>query len=220
MIDYEKLLSELNSYASYILSAINTKYGHFFSPAKKELLLKMSNDKNLVVIDTIVGDNRVHINPHHQIFNTEDYDMIKKYFEDNVLVSEILRFFITFSISEEEAKCLEQANLHQKFRNFLRNGFISYISQEFCSGNRLVIPEDRYSNNLEFIMALEKNFTNFGALKSLAFSREYLFFGEQFYEQTGEDILDFYIDFLQRKEEEGKIELLEEIMEYFGGSRR
>lgn len=220
MIDYEKLQRELNDYASYLIESIKRDYGFFFSEKKQELLNQMIKDKHFVVIDSLVGGNVIHINPNHEIFKTGNYKSIKKYFQDNILVGELLRFFLTFSISEHEYGCLEQANLQQAFRIFLRNGFISFISKEFCVKNRLAIPEERYSDNLEFVEALENKFIGFSALKSLAFSKEYLYFVERFYEQTGEDILDFYQEFLASKQKEPEIELLEFEEESFTRSGR
>ena len=204
MIDYEKLLIELNAYASYILSSLKTRYGHFLSSKKEKLLMEMMNDENFVVIDGLSGDNKVHIYPSHIVFKTEDYNLIKEYIKEKVLIGEILKFFITFYLSEKETINLDKANLHQKCRIALRDGFISFISQEFCTNNRLVVPKMRRSINLDFINALENTFGagGFGALKSLAFSKEYLFFCEKFYEQTGEDILDFYQEFLEANEVE------------------
>lgn len=204
MIDYEKLLKELNEYATYILSSLKTKYSHFLSTKREKLLIEMMKDENFVVIDGLSGDNKVHINPSHVIFKTGDYNLIKEYIKENVLIGEILKFFITFYLSEEDTINLDQANLHQKCRIALRDGFISFISQEFCTSNRLVVPEMRRSINLDFIHALEDTFGigGFGSLKSLAFSKEYLFFCEKFYEQTGENILDFYQEFLEANEVE------------------
>lgn len=210
MIDYEKLTNELNQFAMYILNSLKTKYGHFFSNKKEELLLQMIQDDHLVVIDSLAGDNKIHISPNHRIFQTEDYEIIKRYFEENVLVSEILHHFITLSLNEAEMVHLPQANLHQKCRHFLRNALITYISQEFCFGNRLVPPEARYGEYMEFIEVLEEFSVNLGSLKSWAFSESYLFFCEKFYEQTGEDILVFYQNFLAKKENMEAIELLEE----------
>lgn len=210
MIDYEKLLNELNQFAMYILNSLKTKYGHFFSDKKEHLLFQMVQDENLVVIDSLAGDNKIHINPNHKIFQTENYDVIKKYFEENVLVNEILRSFITLPFSESETVNLPQANLHQKFRLFLRNALINYISQELCFSNRLVPPEARYSDYMEFINALDEASINFGSLKCWAFSDSYLFFCEKFFEQTGEDILEFYQNFLDKKVNIQAIEVLDE----------
>lgn len=211
MIDYEKLINELNQFAMYVLNSLKTRYGHFFNDEQEKMLLQMSQDEHLVVIDSLAGDNKIHINPSHRIFQTEDYEIIKRYFEENVLVNEILRNFITLSLNESEMVHLPQANLHQKFRLFLRNALITYISQEFCFGNRLVPPEARYSDYMEFIAALEADVSvNLGSLKYWAFSSNYLFFCEKFYEQTGEDILNFYQKFLVKKANIEIIELLEE----------
>lgn len=210
MFDFERLQKDLNDFAIYLLNSIKRDYGLFFSPKKEAKLNEMIKDENLVVIDTLVGGNKIHINPNHEIFKVEDYNQVREYFKNNFLIGDLLRFFLTFSISEKEFASLEQANSEQSFSLFLKNGFVSYISKEFCLKNRLLVPEERYQDNMEFVEELEKKFPSFASLKSLAFSKEYLGFSENFYELTGENLLDFYCQFLeQKKAKEAAIEVLE-----------
>lgn len=196
MISYDILLKNLNEYTNYVISSINTKYGYFLSDKKEKLIHKMMNDKKIVVFDSKIGGNKIHINLKDSQFSGMKIKEMQKYIEEKIIVPEVLKFFITFLLSEKELKNMPQANLHERLCSYLREGFISYISKEFCISNRLSKVEENYNEGLEFILALERKFDGFAGLKSLAFSKEYLHFCQSFYEQTGEDILYFYQNFL------------------------
>ena len=206
MLFIEQLQKDLNDYATYLAISIKRDYGMFFNQEKIVKINKIINDENLVVFDNLVGKNKIHISPNHEIFKTKDYKTIKEYFENNLLLEEILRFFLTFSISEEEYKSLKNANAEQSLQLFLKNGFVYYIAREFSLRSHLKFI-DRYQINVEFVEALLKEFGSLSSLKSMAFSKEYLFFKAKFYEQTGKDLLDFYLDFLESRGHE-EIEIL------------
>lgn len=200
MNNYDKLQNNLNQHALYLLMSIKRDYGQFLVGTSKEKLMnKLIQSGNLVVIDSLAGDNKIHINPHHILFQKKDYQKIKTYFETNFILEELLHFFITLSISDSELKEFEEINREQEFRLFLRKGFIEYISKEFCGKNRLTCPNFSDEVPLDFINYLEDTYDGFFSIKNRAFSTEYLDFTEKFYEQTGDNILEVYNEFMNNK---------------------
>jgi hypothetical protein len=191
MIDYEKLKTELNQYALYILNSLNRDYGAYFNDKKKKKLNNMIKNGNLVEIDTLVDDTKIHINPNHEIFKTEDYEQIKKYFANNFLVNALLNLFITLSIPDKEYKKLEEPNANQSCCITIRKGMSSYITHEFIKRNRLSMPKDNNEQNLDFILWLQTTYPFFLTnVRSYAFLEDYVYLRDKFNEQTGEDLLD------------------------------
>jgi hypothetical protein len=209
MIDYEKLKFELNQYALYLLNSLNRDYGAYFSLKNQKKLNKMLKSEDIVEIDSIVDNKKIHINPNYEIFKMENYNEIKKYFLDNYLINALLNCFITLSIPEKKFTRLKEPNENQSCCIYLRKGLISYIGLEFAKRSRLEEPEIYSMQCLEFIKLLEK--LNL-SIKSYAFLDDYLDFKKKFYDDTNKDILDYYKIYkseLKNMKNLGEIEVLE-----------
>ncbi len=206
MIDYEKLQTELNQQAIYLLNSIKRDYDAYLLGKKQSLINKLLATNNIVVIDSLVKNDKIHLNPNHKIFESNDYDKIKKYFVDNVLLEKILNLLITLHIPEKEFIGLSNPNKNQSCCIDLRKGFISYISEEFTLKNRLVKPEVYNLLPLEFIKEIQGKYLD-NSIRRYAFYDSYNYLCEQFYQQTGEDILELYEEFYKNN----GIELLDDM---------
>lgn len=212
MIDYEKLKTELNDYALYLLNSLKRDYGAHFSLQNQKKLNKLLKTENIVEIDELVDNKKIHINPNYEIFKTENYNEIKNYILNNYLINSLLNCFITLSIPEKEFVQLEEPNENESCRICLRKGLISLIGLEFATKCRLTNPTVYSEQSYEFILFLQENYKGFN-LKSYAFLDDYLYLKQKFLEYTKEDILAVYKKYKAVKAEKLKNMKDELIME-------
>lgn len=208
MVDYDRLQKDLNQYALYLLNSIKRDYGAFLSERNQQRINTMLQDDKLVEIAVLVGEDKVHVNPNHEIFKANDYNVIKNYFMNNCLVGELFRQFIPLAITDDDYISLEEPHETQSCCISLRKGFISDLSREFTKRNRLTVPEEYNEKNLEFVVSLQEAYPSFTSYKSYIFGDRYLPFANEFFEQTGENLLDIYKKYKISKMDSG-IELLE-----------
>ena len=208
MVDYDRLQKDLNQYALYLLNSIKRDYGAFLSENNQKKLNSMLQDEKLVEIAVLTSDDKVRVNPNHEIFKANDYNVIKNYFMNNCLVGELLRQFIPLTITDDDYVTLEEPHETQSCCISLRKGFISDLSREFTKRNRLTIPEEYNEQNLEFVVSLQEAYPNFPSYKTYIFGDRYVSFADEFFKQTGEKLLDVYKKYKLSKMSSG-IELLE-----------
>lgn len=188
MIDYERLEKELHEFTLYLINCINRDYGYYFLEKKRSLVKKLLTSDKLVVIDNLISQNQIHINPNHKIFSVNDYDQIKMYCIDNILLNEILNMLITLHISERDFQEIDNPNYNQSCCLFLKKGLIDFISEEVSKKNRLATPKILNEQSLRFMKILKENYLG-DSIRTFAFYDSYCYFCQKFFEQTGEEII-------------------------------
>lgn len=201
MFLYEKFNKELNEMAFYVLQCFKREYETYLSTVKVIKLNEMLKSKKLVVLDGEIGGNLIHINPCNEIFQKETYKTIKDFYLKNQIIPEIFKMFITTNISRSEYATLSRPNLQQEFSIYLRNGFISYIVQEFCPKYRLDLPECRNKDNLDFVNYMESILPKGRPFKELIFYYDYIDCIQQVYCYLGIDLVDVYITHIKKRKE-------------------
>ena len=203
MFNYDKLLIELNEYVPYILQCFKRRYGTYLSDAKMlRLNLLIDSKEDLVVIDGEEDRNKIHINPINEMFINRKYDYIKEYHLINVVIPTILKMFITTSISKSEFQAIKEPSLQQEFSFYLNNGFSSFILEDFLQECRLdnkKIPKKINKDSLEFVLKIEKLFSEKRDFMNLIFYYDYITCMEKVYEQTGIDLLEVYENHLEER---------------------
>lgn len=197
MIDYNKLQMELNEYAIFILGEIQREYEMYFSDKNKNQLTKLIQEENVVIISEELDENKICIPP---MLKPTDYNKIKNYC-CYYLIKELLKKFINISISQKSSSS-ESLEEDMSCSFCLNNGFIDYLLHDFMEklGLKMAIIEPK--QDLDFILFLQNNYSNFSALKRYMFSGDYFLFAEKFFEQTGDDLIDVYQNYLQFKSDE------------------
>ncbi len=199
MFDYDRLAKDLNDMAFYILQCFKREYESYLSTVKCIKLDEMLKAKEIVVFDSLVGGNKIHINPCNERFKNNSYKENKNYYLNNEVLPEIFKFFITTNISKSEYEALSQPNLQQEFSLFLKKGFISYIINDFCQKYRLDLPEERNKDNLAFVKFMQTFLPDGRAFMELIFYYDYLDCMEKVFAYSGVDLLDTYSEYLNTR---------------------
>ncbi len=199
MFDYDRLAKDLNDMAFYILQCFKREYESYLSTVKCIKLDEMLKAKEIVVFDSLVGGNKIHINPCNERFKNNSYKENKNYYLNNEVLPEIFKFFITTNISKSEYEALSQPNLQQEFSLFLKKGFISYIINDFCQKYRLDLPEERNKDNLAFVKFMQTFLPEGRSFMELIFYYDYLDCMEKVFAYSGVDLLDTYSEYLNTR---------------------
>ncbi len=190
MVTYEEIYKDLEQFAKYILDSLKNKYQNYFSSKNGEKLKELEQGENL-----------------HSFFLD---DLLKLSFDDEELVKEnvkqikskiLRRILENFVLLNSVGDLL---SIEKDYADRLRNGFVLFFVRELSISCHLE-EADALNSDLDFVMYLQKQYDScFENFKHLIFSCDYMQFSGEFYELTGEDLLDAFMDYFNVSEEDDK----------------
>ena len=175
----EEIYKDLEQFAKYILDSLKNKYQSYFSSKNKQKMEDLLQRENL-----------------HSFFPEELLNLPsinQEFIEEKQIKSKILKKILgNFVLINSAGNLL---SIEKDYAERLRCGFVLFLIRELSLSCYLEQTNET-SANLGFVMYLQQKYDScFANLKHLIFSCDYMQFSGEFYELTGEDLLDVFMDY-------------------------
>lgn len=179
MVTFEKIYKDLDQFAKYILDSLKNKYQNYFS------------SKNHQKMEDFVQEEKWRSCFPNDVLNLSSVN--EELIEEKQIKSKILRRILENFVLINSVDNL--LSIEKDYAERLRNGFILFLIRELSLSVYLEETEVT-SEDFAFVMYLQKKYDScFENLKHFIFSCDYMQFSGEFYELTGEDLLDVFMDY-------------------------